>query len=421
MNSKKMLAIAVAIFAVVCVFATLVFTGVISFDGLKKDIEAPTTDSVNIGYTQSIEGVAKAVNSIVEPYFKTDIEDIYYTVATDGTVKFFSFDGGIFTPVEATGTYETTVTLSEQDIDAKITYLEKDGVVSGYGLYRAPAGEYSLYEYAFFRLRNYGKNYNDAASTSCLLLVDTDVDDFYSNDKIYEECFRFKFSDSSVSSILLEASRTVGMNGAKRDDYFKMNDSIIDASTNHMLFYSGRRYQQGDGRFDLYRSGGSGNNVDNINLCENILANTVFYVDEKVMFLTADESGTVILNAYEDDEVSEVKKFDGISVNDILVSDDYIYFISANKIYNVAEDKEITVTGLSNGFKADAFCANGDKFIVRGYSKFPEIIIASLAEGKIEKQVSNELFEKAVNFTALSDGSFMFDIQSEAGFTSYIF
>lgn len=423
MDNKKKLTIVLAVLAVVCVFAVLVFSGVLDGGGLGGEEE--TTESENIYATANYKNdlTSSGVNDL--PYLKTDIDSIFYTMSTDGEVKFYSFADNIFTPVDASGTYDVTVVMSEQNVSAEVTYIEKDGVISGYGLYTGKTDGFDLYPYAFFRLTDYGADYEKAYSTSCLLLVDTTEDDFYSNDKIFEEPFIFKFSDSSCTRMLSEANRTVGIEGTKRSDYSLINDCVIDGSAAHQLFFSGRQYAEDDTRVDLLRTGGSGNNVDNIRVAQDVIGYWAKYVDGDIMYLSVDDNNSVTVERYDtdSDEAEVIKTFDGVGRDDILVSGDYVYIITKNAVYSLLEDKEITLGyEKASAFRADMFIVFDKQFTVRGYAenRFPVTISASLSDGSIYSVYSDEFFRNVVNPVNIA-GRFIVTVQENGKFAYYIF
>lgn len=421
MDNKKKMTVVLAVLAVVCVFAVLVFSGIIDLSKIGGE-EASTDDNAAL-YSEEINAKASGQNG--SPYLKTDIDNVFYTMTTDGAVQFYRFENNAFTPVEATGTYNTTVTLSETDISAEITYIKEDGVLCGYGLYTGTEGEYNLYQYAFFRLRNYGENYESAYSTSCLLLIDTTEDDFYSNDKVYEESFIFKYEDSTTSRSLEEASRTIGINGTKRDDYFVISDKVIDGSVSEQLFLSGRFYAEADTTVDLFRSGGSGNNTDNIRLATDVLGNWAEYTDDGIMYITVDENDDVVLECLDEsnDETKAVKTFENVKRDDILVSGDYIYVISQNVLYSIDDDKEIKVnTGFDN-FTADMFTVEDGTFMLRGYidNSYAAMIVASAETGEASASYKNEMFRNIVDPVILDNGQLLVSVQNADKFDYYIF
>ena len=424
MDNKKKLTIILAVLAVVCVFAVLVFSGFLGGEGLFGG-EEETTESEFFASSDDYINDVKTNGANDLPYLETDIENIFYTVSTSGDVKFYSFADNSFTPVEASGTYDVSVVMSEQKVSTTVTYYEKDGVISGDGLYTGKTDSFDLYPYAFFRLTNYGENYAGASSSGCMLLVDTTEDDFYKNDKIYEEPFAFKFSDSSCTRMLSEANRTVGLDGTKRSDYSLINDAVIDGSAAHQLFFSGRQYAEDDTRVDLLRSGGSGNNVDNVRLAQDVLGYWAKYVDGSIMYITADANGNVAVVKLNTDnsETETVKTFEGVTRDDILVSGDYLYIANKNVVYSLLEGKEtaLSYSGASN-FKADMFICNGESFVLRGYGdkRYPVVIVASVADGSVIKTYSNEFFRNVVNPVDVN-GSVMFTAEENGKFSYYIF
>ena len=424
MDNKKKLTIVLAIFAVVCVFAVLVFTGVIG-DGIIPSQELPAGEEeaseAGSDYTSAL--LAKADNAL--PYLETDIENIFYTMSTAGEVSFFRLDDNTFFPVEATGTYDVSVVMSEQNVSTTVTYYEEDGVISGYGLYTGKTDAFDLYPYAFFRLTNYGKDYEKASSESCMLLVDTTEDDFYSNEKIYEEPFIFTFDDSSASRQLSEANRTVGLNGAKRADYSMVNDAVINGSVSAQLFFSGRQYAEDDVTVDLLCSGGSGNNTDNIRLVRDVLGYWAKQTEDGIICITTDDNDNVTVICYneEDDSAEALKTFDGVKREDILVCHDCIYVLSTNTVYNITTgtEKQIKFNG-SDNFRADMFVCEGDKLFVRGYvdSKDPVAVVATVSTGDVTATYADELFRNVVN-PDFSGDSLLLTVQSGENFTCYIF
>lgn len=421
MNNNKKLTIILAVLALVCVFAALVFSGVIKLDMTVEN--ESTTDAAEKNGSDAYKADMTSLSAAPAPYLPTNIQNIYYSVSKDGTVKFYKYADAAFTETEATGTYKATVTLSEEDYSADITYYKDGGQITGFGLYTAESDSYSLYPYAFFRLTNYGASYEGRSSKSCLLLVDTTQDDFYAADKVYEESFIFNYADSSTARALSEANRTVGMNGAKRSDYFVINDTLINHSFKYQLFFSGRQYSEDDPRVDLLRSGGSGNNTDNINLASDALANWVKQTDKGILYLTVDENKNVILVKTDNDGKSHetVKTFEDVKRDDILVSGDYLYMLSKNVVYDIANDKEIKVAVQNiSAFKADAFAADSDTFVIRGYrdNLYPTLIIV---RGDEIKEYTNEFFRKAVNFVIASDGRVIFATEEKGAFVTDIF
>ncbi len=424
MNNKKILAVILSVLAIVCVFAALAFSGIINFDKTKN--EESTAPEGNYSQSDAYKNDMKASIESDSPYLETNIDGLYYTMSKDGSVGFYKLENNAFVSVEPTGTYTASVNMSEEDISADITYYNDNGKIAGYGLYTGESGKFNLYPYAFFRLTNYGGEFDGRSSKSCLLLVDTTEDDFYSNSKVFEESFIFTYSNSSASRTLSEESRTVGINGAKRQDYFMFNDCVIDNSTNHYLFFSGRQYSEEDERVDLYRSGGSGNNTDNIRLAHDVIGYWIGDSEDDIMYVSVDENENVIVNKFDRDseDYETVKTFEGVKREDILVDNGYIYIIGSNTVYSILSDTEIKLAyNSASSFKADMFKANGDTFIVRGYldSYLPAVISAKTADGSVIKAYVNDIFRNIVNPIITDGGNILFSAENNGKFTTYIF
>lgn len=431
MDNKKKLIITVALFLVVLVFSVLVFSGV--FGRIINGSEESSSDDTAMSYEQALKSYAtvdykthiSSQGSKDLPYLQTDIENVFYTMSTEGEVEFFTYADGKFTLTEATGKYDVKVKMSEQNLTASVTYLEKDGVISGYGFYEPSTDSYDLYPYAFFRIANFGADNEKVSSSSYILLVDTTKEDFYSNDKIYDEAFVFKPSDSSCTRMLSEANRTVGHDGIKRNDYTLLNDNVIANATKQHLFFSGRQYAETDERVDLFRSGGTGNNVDNIIIARDVLGYWVKNTEDGLLYITLDENGNVTVEKYDsaEDKSETVKTFDGVKREDILVDGDYMYIISKNSIYSLTEDKEIALDyNKKSVFKADMFSVLGDSFVLRGYAegKYPLTISASITNGVADIVYADEFFRQVFNPIKI-ENSVMLTVKNGEKFDYYIF
>lgn len=418
-NNKNKLIIIICVLAVVCVFAGLVFGGII--DLAKITGEEETTDPyegfLSDSYTADISVVA--VEDL--PYLKTEIENVFYTMDSDGTVKFYKLENNMFTALEASGTYSTSVVLSETKISADITYYQTEDEICGYGLYTADEGVYTLYPYVLFHLRNYGSNYSGSSSSSCLLLIDTTQEDCYCNNKIYEESFTFKFSNSSATRSISEASRTVGINGAKRDDYFLINDVTVENSVANQLFFSGRFYAESDATVDIMRSGGSGNNTDNIRVAHDVLAYWLYNDGTDLTYITVNDNDNVVVEKlnWSSGDVEVIKTFDGVSRKDIVVFGNYMYVNGKNIIYNLVSNTEVSLAySKANALVADTLVAEGENIFIRGYVKneYPVAVFANGETGKVSASYANEIFKDAVNPVFLPDGQFVFTTETADGY-----
>ena len=89
--------------------------------------------------------------------------------------------------------------------------------------------------------------------------IDTDKEDFYKNDKVYEDS-SFTTLKGHNKSYLYIMNRAIDDRGAGRADYAMMTDEVIkDKSGNSILFFSARHYHLYDTAktLDIFKSGGS--------------------------------------------------------------------------------------------------------------------------------------------------------------------
>lgn len=407
LKDKKILAV-IVVLAVICVAAVLIFSGVITTDiGTEEaTTEEATTASYDISSLSLLEDES-------DPYLPTFIDGVYYKLTTDGEVSFYTLDEETlaFTSVDATGTVSFTVTLSEQDISATVTYIEYNDETAGYGLYTtAISGDTgSLYRYVFFAIRDIN-SVIASSSSYYLLLIDTTEDDFRNADKIWEEQYTLSKSSSATTRILSEANRYVGLDGTKRADYSIMTDYMIDDLETKVYFLSGRHYSEGSGSYDLMSEGSSGNNLDNVLIAENVIGYYFTHTDDGILYLTENDEGYLELTIVDADE--PVVTFTA-TADEVLVYDDYFYF-TTGEIYDVENDTTYTLNSGLDGFTADLFVCDGEVAFLRGYLSDGNaaIVLLTLETGEYTLY-ANEEFTNVINPVILSNGTVIFTIIDE--------
>ena len=123
--NKKAVTAAIAVLAVACVFTFLILGGVI-----KLNPKEPESESDDSGFDTSayLSDVKYQSDSLSANYLPTFIDGIYYTADTAGNVKFYDFntESDTFTERAADGTYDVSVTMSEQTVKAAVSYVTSD-------------------------------------------------------------------------------------------------------------------------------------------------------------------------------------------------------------------------------------------------------------------------------------------------------
>ena len=356
-----------------------------------------------------------------EPIMKTDIDGVYFTMSKKGDVKFYTVDGMTIAQQPESGSFDITVNCTEQHIPAKIhCYTAPDGRITGYGLFTAESSdaEVYIYDYAFFKLTALPESY--AADNSYMVLVDTTKEDFYSNDKVYEENFRFNTESGEANNILSTDNRGFDDIGAFRGDYTMLTDAAVERCGENLLFFSARQYHlySKDHTMDLYMAGGSGNNRDNNRYIQNV-ADFWFAFDSegRVMALQKNGEGFDLI-AYDGKEPAVLKSFaDGYE--NFIRSGDYLFNKNTFEIVHLTDGsvKKLNVAN-ANKFTPDLFVTDGKTVFLRGVSEGE----AAFAVGTIEGGAScyyNDMFAGIFSPMILRDGGVMMSVAADAQGSSY--
>ena len=211
-------------------------TGVFDINKLVRQHEEANNEELLSTY----EDVFLPMTGENSPLLKTDVENIYYAMDTQGNVNFYQAENGGLTMIEESGSFEVKAPCSGQEIPAVIHYIELPEQTIGYGLYTNTLydGVY-LYDYAFFKVTDMFPAF--AGESDLLMLLDVDKSRFYQDDKVFSEAF-YLYSDHTCSHFLNENQRIVDMNARMRTDY-KMFTSDILGQTGNVLFFSSRFYR----------------------------------------------------------------------------------------------------------------------------------------------------------------------------------
>lgn len=228
------------------------------------------------------------------PLMQSDIHNIFYTIALDGTVTFYEYDNQELKQIEPTGSVAVAPQCSGVKIPATIYYVQRDDQITGYGLYYPPeTGDAVLmYTYFFFDVRALPDGYPDEENTQFLLLMDSDANDLYLQDKTYDESFFFqpfeeeidKRTDFDHNQFVSQVNRMPSSEGRLWSDFAVFTEDVLaGAKDGCTLFFSGRKYMdQAEDRWDLYRRYGSSGDI-----------RTTIYTDVANMYAYEDESGRI--------------------------------------------------------------------------------------------------------------------------------
>lgn len=422
--AKRYKIILSVLLVVLVAVAAVVVSGVLDINKRIDNPNAPIdTDGI---YTD----LYKTDTSVALPMMATDLENVFFTMTKQGEVHFYEVAAGGFAEIPEDGNFEVKAECSSQELPAVIHYIERDGKTQGFGLFtNLLYPDVMLYDYAFFKVTDMFEAERDDDGT-LLMLLDIDSTRFYSDDKIYSEAFRL-YSDHTSKHFLSEDQRTIDIYARLKTDYKMFTDDILDqGEADNVLFFSSRNYVSYDqsDKCDIFTSGGSGTNVDNIRYLEDIATLNFWKADGNTLYLAEnepDEGGdeTFSLMSYDGDESTVVADFSGDPDLDYLIRGNYIMNRLTGEIYNVLtnETKTFSLDKFDIYFAPDMFdiSENGRFCVIRGSSQGKAACgIADLETDRV-MCYSDEVFGYVANMQALNDGTVIVTVANGESGTAF--
>ena len=363
MVKKYKIILSVLLVALICVGVVTV-TGVFDINKIVMAHDEAVHEELTISYTDVFAYMTEE-NS---PLLKTDVENVYYAMDLQGGVRFYRVENGEFTQIEESGTFEVKAPCSGQELPAVIHYIDLPEKTIGYGLFTNTLYEgVYLYDYAFFKVTDMFPGFTEEAPL--LMLLDVDKTRFYQDDKVFSESF-YLYADHTCKHFLNENQRIVDINARMRTDY-KMFTSDILGQTGNVLFFSSRYYTalQDSSKLDILTSGGTGENVDNVQYIIDA-ASLHMWEDDKGVYYFGRVDGGFILRCFDGENHTDVKTFPGSLEDDYMICGQYILNKASGEIYGVLDGstKQLDYSGLRKDFVPDLFSIsqNGVYAVFRG-------------------------------------------------------
>jgi hypothetical protein len=360
------------------ILVLLVLSGIVVLTGINDIKNNPSTTSSGSQNTSTgtdYRDTYVTDTNVGLPLLKTAFDGVFFTMSQSGEVKFYELNvDGELGQIEETGSYEVSAACSSQKLPAIIHYIERDGVVDGYGLFTNELyPDVLLFDYGFFRVTNMFSGFS--SGDTLLMLIDTDKTRFYKQDKIYSEAF-YLYSDHTSKNFLSEDQRQPDMDGKMKSDYKMFTNDILDQGDNsNVLFFSSRYYEDYSekGYADIFTSGGSGTNVDNVRYAVGIASLNFWRSGSNTFYFANNDDGkSFTLKKTDGKTASDVKTFSGDIDDDYIISGQYILSKSTGEVYNcvTGDTKTIDYSCFKSGFTPDMFVIsdNGSYAVVRGAS-----------------------------------------------------
>ena len=360
---KKYKIILSVLLVVLIVVGVVTVTGVLDINRLVKEKE----EKENVELTATYQDMFVTMTDENSPLLKTDIENVYYAMDMEGGVRFYQIENAEVTLIEETGTFDVSAPCSGQNLPATIHYIETENGTVGYGLFtNTNYPEIYLYDYAFFKVTDMFPDF--AGTAPLLMMLDVDKNRIYTDEKVFSEIF-YLYADHTCEHFLSENQRIVDMNARMRTDY-KMFTSDILGQTGNVLFFSSRFYNEGSDEIDIMTSGGTDENIDNVQYVTGIASLHMWEDETGVYYFAKNEDGGFTLRRYDGENHTDIRTFDGSLENDYLISGRYILNRASGEIYSVMDDSvsQLDYSDFKRGFEPDTFAMseNGVYCVVRG-------------------------------------------------------
>ncbi len=216
-----------------------------------KTASAGNEPSVIKEDVKDLKSITLSDKSLAMPYVTTGIDKIVYTADSAGNIVFYEFNGTEYVQTAETGTIDVNVPLSGQQIPVKVHYVERDGKLAGFGVFTASnSADVYIYDFMLVKITNLPSGYEQDGKL--LMLANTDIENVYSLNPLWEEAYVVSRDGSSVSRFFIENNRTLDMNGAMRSDFSTVTDKELSSTTGNIPFFSARSYDTLGAATDIY-------------------------------------------------------------------------------------------------------------------------------------------------------------------------
>ena len=414
---KYKIILSVLLVVLICL-GVITVTGVFDINRIVREHEEKNNEELVTTYLDMFRSMTEE-NS---PLLKTDVENVYYAMDTQGNVNFYRVEGGEFTQIEESGSFEVKAPCSGQELPAVIHYIDLPEKTIGYGLFTNTLYEgVYLYDYAFFKVTDMFPGFTEKASL--LMLLDVDKSRFYQDEKVFSEAF-YLYPDHTCEHFLNENQRIVDINARMRTDY-KMFTSDILNQTGNVLFFSSRYYTAlaDSNQLDILTSGGTGENVDNVQYIIDV-ASLHMWEDAGGVYYFGRTAGGFVLRCFDGENHNEIKSFEGSLENDYLICGRYILNRASGEIYNVlsGETKQLDYSNFRKGFTPDLFSMseNGVYCVIRGSNNrnMPVLGMADFVADTMT-DYEDDIFGYTASLHVQNDGTVVISTATGASASSY--
>lgn len=286
--------------------------------------------------------VTRKITSI--PYMPTGIDSVVYTADAAGNVVYYTFDGKEFTELAPTGTMHVDVSLSGQKIPADIPYVERDGALTGFGVFMQDGSDADVYIHNFVMFKICNLPTACAQNGKCLLLLHTDRTQTYTLDPVWEEAYVLDRSTGATTRFLDSGNPSLDASGAQRTDFGMLTDEALTADTASIPFLSGRAYdrqENGETPVDIYLK----KDLRPVSAVQNVADKYVKPLSGGGFVFLRNTEGGFESFKYENGKESRISTFYAHLGTSFMRNGDYLLSKEDGRIYTTYDDTVISTKG----------------------------------------------------------------------------
>lgn len=351
---------AIALAAVVCV---IVFYFKTASDGnepsvIKEDVK-------------DLKSITLSDKSLAMPYVTTGIDKIAYTADSAGNIVFYEFNGTEYIQTAETGTIDVNVPLSGQQIPVKVHYIEREGKIAGFGVFTSSnSTDVYIYDFMLVKITNLPSGYEQDGKL--LMLANTDIENVYSLNPLWEEAYVVSRDGSSVSRFFIENNRTLDMNGAMRSDFSTVTDKELSSTTGNIPFFSARSYDTLGAATDIYVKTPKGESE----AVKGVLDTYAKPTDDGGFIFVKETNGGFEFVKYLNGTQTTVSEFFSQYGEEYIRSGDYVLCKEDGRIYTTYDDAVIELPD---------FKMNPSQFVITSDGKY--IVLAGTVTNATDYQI----------------------------------
>lgn len=218
--------------------AAVVFTALTFNDGFSLNLKSGKAKTDN----GSVDDITRFMYESDMPLLQTENKNVFYSVNTDGTVKYYKYaDGTVNEITDGVKSYSVKINCSNQKVPVRLYCLDTGSGLRGYGVFTTEQNSsVKLIPYVFVRMIPCPEAYKSAAGSKYILLTDYDSADIFSSDRTYSDMYTVNPETGKTSIVFSDRDRTVGKNGLYSDGWTVFTDSAVNSSSKNDLLASSR-------------------------------------------------------------------------------------------------------------------------------------------------------------------------------------